>query len=156
MPPGFKKNREDKVGNIFYDYISEVIKDYPSLDYEWKNNNKEILFKKKTDHGFDITIGYHNEKYIYVFTDRGFHDHFEVIDDFSETLKSVLGLVRDLLSKNMRIKEILAGKTPRKWILQNYIDGQWQDEHIVGSIFWNYLARKNERIYYNDVLPPRY
>lgn len=153
----FNENGDDKMGNIFYDYVSELIKDYPSLDYEWKNNNQEILFKKKTDQGFDITIGYHNENYLYVNTDKGFHDHFEVIDDdFSETLKSVMGLVRDLLSYKMRIKEILAGNTPRKWILQNYIDGEWKDEHIVGNIFWNYFAKKSERIYYNDVLPSRY
>jgi hypothetical protein len=124
------------------------------IDYEWLNNNSEIIFKKNSPNGFDIILSY-DKNFIYLNTNTGFHYYPNIINDFEQTLIEVMGLVRDLLSNNMRLKEFLSNNTPYKWSLQCYDDGEWKDEAYTKLIFWNYLGKKSERIYSNNILPAR-
>lgn len=66
-----------------------------------------------------------------------------------------MGVVRDLLSKNMRIKEILSNNKPVRWLLQYKGENGWETEATNGLIFYNYLGKKSERLNSNDTLPPR-
>lgn len=140
--------------NIFYSYISELIKDHTNLHVEWRNNNKEIVFKKKDENGFDITIQ-DNETFIYIETEPGYHWHFDNKKDKKQTLSEVMGLVRDLLGPNMRIREILSNGKPRKWITECYINNKWISDGETGLLVWNYLGKKSEKIYQNKILEPR-
>ena len=109
----------------FFEYISDRLEMTPDLDYEWRNNNSEIVFKKKNDEGFNVVIGHHKD-YLCLATDKGYHDHFEALKDFSAALVDVMGLARDLMTKNMRIKEISTSGKPRKWVLEQYKNGVWK------------------------------
>ena len=139
---------------LFYKYISDLISDEKNLVYEWNDNKSEIIFKKNTVEGFDITVS-SDKKFIYMFTDRGYHKQFEIIYPLSETLTNVMGIVRDLLSKNMRIREYLTNKKPYKWTLEYFEDNQWKAEGSTTLIFWNYFGKKSEQVYFNDILPAR-
>lgn len=139
---------------IFYKYISDIISDEKDLVYEWNDNKSEIIFKKNTDEGFDITVSYATN-FIYMFTDRGYHKQFEIVDTLGETLNDIMGMVRDLLSKNMRIREYLTNKKPYKWNLEYFEDKQWKIAGSTTLMFWNYFGKKSEQIYSNDILPVR-
>ena len=138
----------------FYNFISNLIKNDSALNYEWENNKEEIIFKKKDDNGFNIRV-FHDNRFVYVETDTGYHDKFEINNDIKTTLTDVMGLVRDLLTKSMRIVEILSNNSGRKWLVQSYIDNEWKTEHEVGLLIWNFFGKKSEKIYFNDILPPR-
>jgi hypothetical protein len=138
----------------FFDYISSCLVETPDVQYDWRENNSEVILKKKNAEGFDIIIGHHKD-YLYLNTDRGYHAHFESFEDFSKMLVHAMGLARDLLSKNMRIKEISTNSKPRKWVLEHYKNGIWQKEAWSGLLVWNYLGKTTEQYYSNDVLAAR-
>ncbi|HSR18378.1 MAG TPA: hypothetical protein VLM39_09850 [Ignavibacteriaceae bacterium] len=139
---------------VFYKYIDEVIQNGNNLKYEWRENNTEILFQKISSQGFDIIIRY-DENNIYLETDTGYHDYFKVNNNFKEVLIDVMGIIRDLLTRNMRIKEYLSNNRSYKWTLQCFRENKWKDESSTGLIFWNYFGKKSEKIYFNNSLPIR-
>jgi hypothetical protein len=107
-----------------------------------------------SDAGFNITIQVFPSEI--VVSMQGAHEHFRLEDGPEDLVRSVLGLVRDLLSPAMRVREQCAGGWPFRWhveMLQN--DGTWHTETTTGLFFWNYFGRRSERIYQNHVLPSR-
>jgi hypothetical protein len=139
---------------IFIEYVSDCLEKMPNLHYEWRNNNTEVVLNKNHDEGFDVIIG-HQKDILYLNTDRGFHGHFEAYEDFSIMIVHVMGLARDLLRKNLRIREISTNAKPGKWILERYQNGAWKMESLSGLFLWNYFGKKTERSFVNDVLPAR-
>ena len=138
----------------FMDTKSNILK----LNHYWENSNK-IILKKVNDSGFDISIE-DNGKFILLSTDNGYRFHLEVknFKSTEDALSQMCALVRDLLSKNMRIKILLKNKKPKKWILEYYEDSSWHEERVIGSIglgIINIFSKKTQKIYSNDILPPR-
>lgn len=142
----------------FSGYVSDLLSSEAAIDHSWSEDRLKIIFPKRNEQGFDIEVRYDpTAKTLEVETDRGYHDHFHVekFDTFGAALGCVFGLVRDLLSRNMRIEETLSNGRPRKWQLQSYKDGNWVTEASVGLLVWNVFAKKTSVTYSNDVLPPR-
>jgi len=75
--------------------------------------------------------------------------------DPASVVRDALGLVRDLLSAAMRLRELRAGGWPYKWILEARVSGQWQTEQTMGPLVWNYFGARSKRIYQNAHLPER-
>ncbi len=125
------------------------------LTHNWDSNSK-ITFKKENENGFDITIEDDGDS-ISLETDNGYHDHFEINNFESEkqALSQVFGLVRDLLSNNMRIRVIMKSGKPTKWILEYFEDNKWQEESIMGLFTLNIFGKKTEQVFSNDILPSR-
>lgn len=140
----------------FHNYISDCIKNEKSIDYEWKKDNTEIIFKKKDENGFDVIVRLEND-IIYLGSEKNYHEHFHIkqFKDIEKTIEFVMGLVRDMLSKNMRIKEISSNGKSYKYLLQQFHKNKWETESSDGLLFWNYFGKRSERIYSNDILPPR-
>jgi len=88
-----------------------------------------------------------------VYTEVGFHAHFEGTPD--ETVQQALGLTRDLLSADMRIREQLASGRGYRWTLDRRDTSGWTRESTTGAFFWNYFGRRTERVYQNTQLPGR-
>ena len=102
--------------------------------------------------GFDVTVRVEGRS-VLVETDTGWHDHRD--DASPEQLGSVTGLVRDLLSPAMRIRELRASDRPYRWHLEHF-DGQgWRRESTMGLMLWNVFGSRSERIYANRHLPSR-
>jgi hypothetical protein len=138
----------------FINCITDCLKKWPDVRYDWRNDNSEIVFKKKSENGFDVIIGHH-KNHLFLNTDRGYHEHFEAYEDFSGILSHVMESARDLLSKNMRIREISANGNPRKWVLEHFNEGTWKTKTFTGKILWNFFGRKTEKVFSNDILPER-
>ena len=119
----------------------------------------EITFSKKDKNGFDITVEEENGELI-LYTETAYHDHFthEAFENKEETFDYVFGLVRDLLSNNMRIREIQKNNMPIKVYLEYQKNEEWLIESNIGILSWvifNPFAQKEEIIYTNNTLPKR-
>ena len=143
----------------FFEYVDGLLRSYPSLEHEWSDANTTILFRKKGPTGFDIKVNYDTTAQIVSLeTDRGYHDHFH-IDRFEGPdagFTTVFGLVRDLLSRNMRIQEVQSNGSPRKWLVQAYREGKWVTKSSMGLLLWNFFGKRTHTEYQNDALPPRH
>jgi len=123
------------------------------------DNFTEITFLKKDNNGFDITVEEEYEELI-LFTETAYHDHFQydMFDNKEETFDYIFGLIRDLLSNNMRIREIQKNNVPTKVYLEYNKDGKWEEESSIGILSWvilNPFAQKKEIIYTNNILQKR-
>ncbi|MBD3329342.1 hypothetical protein GF357_02500 [Candidatus Dojkabacteria bacterium] len=141
----------------FYKYISRILSEDDRIPYEWKKDKKEIVFKKLDEEGFDIALNCEDDNYLYLSTNLGYYDfyYYESLEQISDILPETMGLVRDLLSPNMRIVEKLSNSKPYKWLLQCKKDNDWITERVSGLVFYNYLGKRIEKIYSNNTLPPR-
>jgi hypothetical protein len=122
-------------------------------------NFTEVTFYKKDKNGFDITIKEDNEELI-LFTETAYHDHFEynMFENKKEAFDYVFGLTRDLLSDNMRIREIQKNNMPTKVYLEYKKNHIWEEESSIGILSWtmfNPFSKKKEIIYINNILPSR-
>ena len=101
----------------------EVLSHYPQIKHELSIDYDEdhciLDIPEESDGGFPVTV--------------------EVDPD--ELAAQALGLVRDLLSPAMRIRERLAGGEAYKWAFESYLDGKWVTEEWVGFFFWNYFGK---------------
>jgi hypothetical protein len=66
-----------------------------------------------------------------------------------------LGMIRALLSTDMRLKARCAGGRPYKWGIEQSTPNGWiaRDEQMA-LIFYNYFAARSERVFQNSQLPP--
>ena len=139
---------------IFYEYINEIISNERQLVYEWCNDSSEITFKKNSHEGFDLIIKCDIDS-IYIYTDIGYHNEYPLTKNLQTVLTEVTGLARDLLSKNMRIREYLSNNKPYRWDVESLVDNKWYSVDSTGLIFWNYLGKRSEKIYFNNILSER-
>ena len=140
----------------FTEYVKPLLLDDTEINHEWniEKDSCTLTFLKNSESGFDIYIKVYPDR-IMVSTDRGAHEHFDVEYENSNLIECTMGFVRDLLSADMRIRELLSGNKPYKWIIENFDGEKWNYEGSTGLIFWNYFGRKSEKIYQNDILPRR-
>lgn len=103
--------------------------------------------------GFDIVIEAGPEEI--VISARGWHEHYPLTGSVNDLVADTLGMVRDLLSPVMRIREELSNGSPFRWHLENQMDGKWIIESTTGLLFYPWLGRKTERIFMNQALPIR-
>lgn len=142
----------------FFEFVSGLVESDPAITCRWSQDRLKVSFPKNENSGFDIEVAYEpTSETLNLQTDHGYHDHFHTnqFESFSAALSNVFGLVRDLLSPNMRIVETRANGKPRKWQLQALVDGNWATEAKVGLLFWNVFGEKTTVEYINHVLPPR-
>jgi hypothetical protein len=122
--------------------------DSPALAFRWRGN--DLVFPKAAQDGFDVIVRPHSEGLL-VLTDVEIRDEIE--NDPPEAAREALDLVRQMLSPDMRIRERSAGGQGYGWTLESLHEGRWMPVVQIGVLFWNYFARRSERIYQNRVLP---
>lgn len=143
----------------FARHAKEFFSEFQQVKHEWSIDDDEdhciLDIPKENDNGFPVTVEVDPTK-IMVFAE-GAHTSFEFNDSKNpdDLVAEVLGLVRDLLSPTMRIRERLSGGEPYKWAFEVYHNGKWITEEWVGLFFWNYFGKRSEKIYQNKVLPAR-
>ncbi len=151
-------NRDPALCRTFVRIAKEALSSRPEVEHTWSIDADEdhciLDIPPCSDTGFSITVEVFPAEI--TVSMQGPHEHFPLDSDAEELVRSVLGLIRDLLSPAMRLRELRAGGSPYCWhveMLQE--DGTWQTEFTTGLVFWNYFGRRSERIYQNDVLPSR-
>ena len=150
-------NRDPMLCKTFVLRAKEVLALHPDLKHSWSIDEDEdhciLDFPEACDQGFAITVEVSPAE-IVVFG-KGFHQHFAREDSATKPIEQALGLVRDLLSKRMRIRECLSSGLPYRWHVESMRDGKWIEEASTGMLFWNYFGERSQRIYQNDSLNAR-
>jgi len=129
---------------------TSVVMATPEIPHLWREG--ALVFPSSRDGGFEITIQ-PEASGVVVFTDVGLHIHLDASPD--EAVQDALGLVRDLLSPDMRIRELRAGGRGYRWLLERRESNGWLCEAKTGLFLWNYFGRRGERVYQNQQLPGR-
>jgi hypothetical protein len=130
---------------------SRLLESHPGLPHTRQEDGK-IRFAASSADGFEVVLQ-PDSAGIIVFTSTGFHEHCD--GPVAQAVQDALGLTRDLLSPDMRIREQLAGARPYRWHLERRHENGWAIESTSGSLFWNYFGHRTERIYQNHYLAGR-
>lgn len=150
-------DRDPALCKTFVTEAKAFLATHPDVKHSWSIDADEdhclLEIPKHADDGFDIMIEVCPDQ-ITVFAE-GAHDHLDSGGDIRGTVGTALGLLRDLLSPSMRVREHRAGGTPYKWHIENLEEGSWVVESSTGLMFWPYFGRRDERIYQNHILPVR-
>lgn len=127
------------------------------MEHSWSIDGDEdhalLEIQGKGEAGFDITA--HIWPSEIMLWGEGWHDHYAAEEPLHEFVAGMLGLLRDMLSPSMRIREKLSNGTPYRWHLENFEDGVWVSESMCSLFFWNWFGTRTEKIYSNHVLPIR-
>jgi hypothetical protein len=122
----------------------------PGVSYLWRDD--ALVFPSSTADGFEIAIQ-PEAGGVVVFTDVGLHVHLDGTPD--QAVEDAFGLARDLLSPDMRIRELCASGRGYRWVLERRDSTGWHCEGRTGLFLWNYFGRRSERVYQNQHLPGR-
>ena len=140
----------------FVQQAEAVLAAYPHLHREWRRRTGEVklVFPPAGPEGFEVWALASDSELI-VGGERA-HHHFEYDDGPQEdVVAAALGLVRDLLSPAMRVREYLAGASAYRWALEAEVNGEWHSEEESGDVFYNWFAPRSERVRQNHHLAPR-
>ncbi|MFC1975965.1 hypothetical protein ACFLXQ_06170 [Chloroflexota bacterium] len=114
-------------------------------------NSASLEVTSQSPNGFDVTIEIREGK-VFLWTNTGFHDEWQIDDDHNSFMKSVFGFLRDLLSNNMRLRELRSNGQPYRWVLEGWNGKDWIMESTTGLIIYNYFGRKSEHIFQNQMI----
>jgi hypothetical protein len=129
---------------------NRLLASYPELHHEWEGD--ELVFPSAHSDGYDVTLQ-PDAHGIILFTSLGAHEHLE--GPPLEAVQEALGLARDLLSPDMRVRELTAAGRGYRWVLERRDPDGWKTESQTGLLLWNYFGPRGERIYHNRQLPGR-
>jgi hypothetical protein len=150
-------NRDPTLCRSFVRQAKEALSHYPQIKHEWSIDADEdhciLDIPEECDSGFPITVEVYPDEIMVIAS--GAHTNLHLDGNPDELAAHALGLVRDLLSPAMRIRERLAGGEPYKWAFESFRDGEWITAEWIGLFFYNYLGKKTEKIYQNSILPAR-
>jgi hypothetical protein len=124
---------------------------HPELLHVWRDDGS-LTFPPTADEGFEVSL-HPNACAITVFTGVGWHHALD--GEPTEAVEQALGLTRDLLSSDCRIREGCAAGQPYRWTLERRESETWLPESTTALLFWNYFGRRSERFYQNNQLPGR-
>jgi len=152
------KNRSSSIlAQEFINSSEKFFQAYPQVEHSWSvitGAELEVLeIPSRSEIGFEITCVIEDAQI--VISSGGHHDHYEVEGDEEDFVNHLFGLIYDLLTPVMRLKEYRAGKSGYKWELELLENGGWKTESCSGLLFYNYFARKSVKIYQNKQLPVR-
>ena len=136
----------------FRRYGTTVFSRNPEIVHVWslEPNRCELSIPARSENGFDIRFEIDlNAVTLYW---GNWHTRFESTDRLVEDL---FGLLRDMLSPDMRVRELCANSNPYRGFLESYDGSRWSTEYEMGLIFWNYFGKRSVRTYSNTILPGR-
>jgi hypothetical protein len=150
---------EQKLFQAFLRLAKEALSQNPEVKHSWSVNEQKdrciLEIPEQNDKGFDIRVDVYSRE----ITVWAMGIDFVQLSDYSEnpeeTVVDILGLVRDLLSPTMRIRELRAGDSPYRWRMECLRKGEWVREESCGLLFWNFLGKRSEIIYQNYILEGR-
>lgn len=134
---------------------TSLLAGYPTIAHRWSAGAAgcELFVPAASAKGFDIAFTVSPAGVVLNW--GRWHSPFEPDGEIEAFVEHLFGLLRDLLSPDMRIRELWAWPSPYRGYLESFDGARWSSEEEMGLIFWNYLGRRSQRIYSNSVLPGR-
>jgi hypothetical protein len=150
------KDRVDHLAAILRRQATAVLSEHPQLRHTWTDQGAVVTlsFPPADASGFEVGLQV-GDGYAYVLAGPSHHS-FDLMGDSPESdIATALGLVRDLLSPMMRVRELRSGGKPYRWFLEANVNGRWEPEAEHGMFFFNYFGKRTEHFLQNKQLPPR-
>ena len=151
-------NRDPTLCREFVKQAKGILSQHPQIRHNWSVDADEdhciLDIPVQCEGGFDITAEVADEEI--TVSAGGAHSNANLAGgDPEEFVGRALGMVRDLLSPAMRVRERTAGGRAYKWAFEFFQDGKWRMTEEVCLLFWNWFGRRGERLHQNTVLPSR-
>jgi hypothetical protein len=139
----------------FRRYGAAVLAKHPEVQHEWttENDSCELSIPTSSSSGFDIRFEVESDAVTLCW--GNWHTRFEPTGNIDTLIEHLYGLLRDMLSPNMRIRELYAGSRPYKGLLESFDGTNWSTEYEMALIFWNYFGPRSARTFSNSILPGR-
>ena len=140
---------------LFFSSGQAVFKSTPDLVHNWSHGAgiTTLTIPSSSPSGFEIRCEAEKEQITLHW--GNWHTPFELEASADQLVQDLFGLVRDMLSTDMRLRELVAGSTPYRGFLESFDGAAWTIEQEMGLAFWNFFAKRTERIFTNTALPPR-
>jgi hypothetical protein len=147
-------DRVQELASVLRDQATSVLAPYPALNHKWLDQGAivTLIFPPSDDSGFEVAVQVGNG-YLYVLVDHS-HYSFDVRSQPPESeITRALTLVCELLSTNMRLREIRSNDKPYRWLVERNVNGHWEPEIEEQDVLFNYFGRRAEHVYYNRQIP---
>lgn len=140
---------------LFFSHGQSVLNTTPDLVHGWTHGADvtTLTIPTSSPSGFEIRSEVEKDQITVHW--GNWHTPFELEIDPDQLVQDVFGLVRDMLSSDMRLRELVAGSSPYRGYLESFDGTSWTVEQEMGMAFWNYFAKRTERIFTNTALAPR-
>lgn len=146
----------EQIATVLREEAANVLASHPDLHHEWSDEGSVVTlrFPPVDTLGFEVAV-HAGEGYLYVLMGRT-HESFDVDPrQPKEAVVAALGLIRDLLTPNMRLRELRAGGKPYRWFVENYDGSTWQLEAETGLLLYNFFGTRSEHVFQNRQLSDR-
>jgi hypothetical protein len=139
----------------FRRYGTTVFARTPEIVHQWSTESDGcgLSIPARSPNGFDIRCEIDRNAVTLYW--GNWHTRFEPIAGIDKLIEDLFGLLRDMLSPDMRVRELCASSSPYRGFLESYDGTLWSTEHVMGLIFWNYFGKRSVRTYSNSILPGR-
>lgn len=144
-----------KLPESFRRYGAAVLAKNTEVAHTWsiEPDSCALDIPASSTNGFDIRFEIESDAVTLYW--GNWHTRFEPTAGIDKLVEHLFGLLRDMLSPNMRVRELCAGPDPYRGYLESFDGTHWSTEHTMGLIFWNYFGRRSVRTYSNSILPGR-
>ncbi len=139
----------------FQRYGTTALAETPGLTHSWsvEAGACTLSIPASSSCGFDIQCSV--EQHVIILNWGNWHTPLDLGPDVDQLVEEMFDLLRDMLSPDMRIRELCVGSEPYRGFLESFDGTSWATEHEMGLIFWNYFGKRSEKIYTNSTLPTR-
>jgi hypothetical protein len=139
----------------FRRYGTAVLAKNSEIVHEWsiRADGCSLSIPTSSPNGFDIRFEIELDAATLFW--GNWHTRFESTAGTDTLIEDLFGLLRDMLSPDMRIRELYAWPSPYRGFLESFDGTHWSAEHVMGLIFWNYFGKRSVRTYSNSVLTGR-
>jgi hypothetical protein len=152
-------NKEQKLFQVFLRLAKEALSQNPEVKHSWSVNERKdrciLEIPEQNEKGFDIRVDVYGREIKVWAMGKDFVQLLDYSENPEETVVDILGLIRDLLSPTMRIRELRAGDSPYRWHMECLRNGEWVREESFALLFWNFFGKRSEKIYQNFILERR-
>jgi len=114
------ENRDPALCRAFVKRAKELFQDNPRAKHSWSVDADEdhciLDIPEQAPEGFSVTVQAFADEII--LSAGGAHCHFDAKAGIESCVETVLGLVRDLLSPQMRVRELRSNNRPYRWYIE--------------------------------------
>lgn len=137
-----------------------ILARHPELLFAWEDHPKgdgyTLRILKDSPTGFDVAVEVQTYG-LYPFAGDWHGSPWDITTPRTNVLAMcgyALGLMRALLSTDMRLRVRHAGGRPYKWCIEAATPTGWQLREETGLLFFRFFSARSEYYFQNEQLPP--
>lgn len=131
----------------FQRYGTSLLAEHAEIAHHWSTAADGLCLSipRASADGFDVRCDVESDAVTLYW--GNWHARFEPTEGADRLVEELFGLIRDMLSPDMRIRELRAAGSPYRGYLESFDGTRWSAEHAMGLMFWNYFGKRSVKIY---------